>query len=98
MGLIYRNGRPYYYKSVRKQGRVTSEYQGSGGTALLLSACDVVETDKGEAERREHEAIDDLEEALDELNERGVNAVHDALRSAGYHQHHRGEWRLRREH
>ena len=30
MGLVYRNGRPYLYRSVRRGGRVTSEYLASG--------------------------------------------------------------------
>ena len=28
MGLVYRNGRPYLYRSKRRGGRVTSEYVG----------------------------------------------------------------------
>src|SRR5262249_1606950 len=38
MALVYRNGRPYLYRSVRRDGRVTSEYRGSGEVAELMSA------------------------------------------------------------
>ena len=40
--------------------------------------------------------LDDLERALDELAERARDLAREALTAAGYHQHHRGEWRKRR--
>ena len=49
MGLVYRNGRPYLYRSVRRGGRVTSEYLGRGIDALLIAAL--------EADDRDCEAI-----------------------------------------
>ncbi len=38
MALVYRNGRPYLYRSVRRGGRVTSEYLGRGIDAQLIAA------------------------------------------------------------
>ncbi len=38
MGLVYRNGRPYLYRSVRRDGRVTSEYVAGGEDAFLIGA------------------------------------------------------------
>ena len=46
--------------------------------------------------RSERKQLDDLERALDELAERARDLARDALSAAGYHQHHRGEWRMRR--
>ena len=38
MALVHRNGRPYLYRSVRRGGRVTSEYMGGGIDAQLIAA------------------------------------------------------------
>lgn len=96
MALVYRNGRPYLYKSVRKDGRVTSEYVGSGQTALLIGRLDAIERDDREEERRQAKAdrqdADDLERALDDLAGRARDAARAALIAAGYHQH-KGQWR-----
>ena len=98
--MIYRNGRPYLYRSVRKGGRVTSEYRGSGETARLIGAWDAMDAidrdDERSRVREERNAHDELERALDELAERGRFLAHEALTAAGFHQHHRGEWRQRR--
>ena len=50
----------------------------------------------GEQARSERKELDDLERALDELAERARDLAREALTAAGYHQHHRGEWRKRR--
>ena len=100
MGLVFRNGRPYFYESEREGGRVTSKYRASGQDALLIAA---LVTDDREwkqfdraRERSERRELDDLEQALDEMAERARDLARDALSAAGYHQHHRGEWRKRR--
>lgn len=97
MGLVYRNGRPYLYKSVRRGGRVTSEYVGSGEDALLINALETIDRDEKDYERHEQRAerkrLDDLERALDEMAVRARDLACEALSAAGYHQHHRGEWR-----
>ena len=86
---------------MRRGGRVTSEYVASGMDALLIAA---LEADRpGRADdatwsriRSERKELDDLERALDELAEQARDLARDALSAAGYHQHHRGEWRKRR--
>jgi hypothetical protein len=100
MGLVYRDGRPYLYRSVRRAGRVTSEYVASGIDAQPIAALEADDRDnrrcdleKVRAERRE---LDALERALDEIAERARDRARDALTAAGYHQHHRCEWRKRR--
>ena len=92
MALVYRNGRPYLYKSIRRGGRVTSEYRGSGETALIIGMFDVVDTDK----REEQKDIAEVERALDDLTNRSRSLAREALTVLGYHQHNRGEWRKRR--
>jgi hypothetical protein len=100
MGLIYRDGRPYLYRSVRRGGRVTSKYLAGGIDAQLIATLEDIERDdrRGDRERAraERREVDDLERALDEMAERARALAHDALTAAGYHQHDRGEWRKRR--
>jgi hypothetical protein len=100
VALIYRGGRPYLYKTIRKGGRVTSEYRASGAAAVLIDRMEAIERDEDDyrrwsdgEERRRH---DDLERELDELVDRARRLAHESLEAAGYHRHHRGEWRLRR--
>lgn len=100
MGLVYRNGRPYLYRSVRRGGRVTSQYLGRGEDALLIAALEADGRDwkrfDREQARNERKEFDDLEQALDERAERARDLAREALSAAGYHLHHRGEWRKRR--
>jgi hypothetical protein len=100
MAVVYRNGRPYLYKSIRCGGRVTSQYLGRGEDALLIDAIETSDRDQRDyerhQEREERKESNDLERVLDELAERTRTLAGQALISAGYHQHHRGEWRKRR--
>jgi hypothetical protein len=100
MALVYRNGRPYLYRSVRRGGRVTSEYEAGGIDAQLIAALETDERDlkrfEQEHARSERKQLDDLERALDELAEHARNLARDALTAAGYHHHNRGEWRKNR--
>jgi hypothetical protein len=100
MGLVYRNGRHYLYRSVRRNGRVTSEYLAGGEDAFLIHALEKDDRERQSFDRQEarseRKQLDDLERALDDLAEQARNLACDALSSAGFHQHHRGEWRKRR--
>jgi len=100
MALVYRNGRPRYQRSVRRGGRVTTEYRGSGEFAVFFGLLDAEDRQEQqaarEAERAELRRLDDLEHALDEIAGRGRDLAHEALTAAGFHLHHRGEWRKRR--
>jgi hypothetical protein len=68
--------------------------------ALLISAMDgITQEEKDEALqelRTERKELDDLERALDDMAVRARDLARDALTAAGYHQHHRGDWRKRR--
>jgi hypothetical protein len=100
MALVYRNGGPYLYQSIRRNGRVTSQYLAGGEDAFLIDALERIERDERDSDlrhkRSERKQIDDLEQALDELAEQARDLARDALSAAGYHLHHRGEWRKRR--
>lgn len=100
MALVYRNGRPYLYRSKRRGGKVTSEYVASGESALLIARMEQIERDELDYRRwalqedRRKDAHHDAQ--LDELVAQARALARDALERAGYHQHHRGEWRRRR--
>src|SRR3954451_20335722 len=100
MTLVYRNGRPRLQRSVRRGGRVTTEYRGSGEVALLIAQLETIERDErdmqrfeGEAERK---ALEGVEEPLNEYFDRVEDLVRSALYAAGYHRPKR-EWRRCRE-
>jgi len=97
MGLVYRNGRPYLYRSIRRNGRVTSEYVAGGEDAFLIHVLESDDRDRQRFDRQEarseRKELDDLERALDDLAEQSRDLARDALSAAGYRQHHRGEWR-----
>jgi hypothetical protein len=94
------NGRRYLYRSVRAGGRVRSEYIGKGEVAELIARKEAVERDRREWERykdrEEREEVDRVERAMDDLVADARRAAADALSAAGYHRHHRCEWRKRR--
>jgi hypothetical protein len=97
-----RNGRGRYCtRSVRCGGRVIREYVGAGEAAELIAAID---------EERAALRRDDLRATPEEFatmqaveaGDMGVCSVADllarlALVATGHHQHHRGEWRRKRE-
>ncbi len=96
-----RGGRGYYYRNERVGSKVVSHYVGRGNFAEAVSAL----IDEGQmcraAERerihREREAFDAADALLEDLSEIAHLLLRAELLAAGYHQHHRGEWRRRRE-
>jgi hypothetical protein len=100
MALVHRNGKAYLYRSVRRGGRVTSEYVAGGESAVLIAALETIDRDKRDYERwherEERRKIADLERSLDELAADARGLARAALETAGYHQHARGQWRKRR--
>jgi len=99
MGLERRNGRLYYYRKVRVDGRVCSEYGGSGFLALLCAEQDEAERQDRAAERAAQQATRQAEARIDKQLagvESALTAVtHTALCAAGFHNH-KGQWRKRR--
>jgi hypothetical protein len=95
-----RGGRRYYYRSVRRGGRVMKEYVGSGGLAEATARLDEQDRKRQEVEaqarQEEVRRMESLEAPIRELCEATETLVRAALIAAGYRQHNRGEWRLRR--
>ena len=119
MGYIRRNGRAYYIRSIRRGGKVTSEYVGTGKLADAVALLDrdfralirlrriEIDSDRAErieADRAERARLRALRERLhgaDRIvarhSRRVDGAVASALDALGYHRHHRGDWRKRRD-
>ena len=96
-----RNGRGRYYtRSRRERGQVVREYVGCGIPAEQAARADALGRELARHERaawraiqHDHDATAALVAEADALAEDLARA---ALLSAGYHRHHRGEWRKRR--
>jgi hypothetical protein len=96
----HREGRRYYTRSRRVNGRVVREYVGGGDIGELAAAADALrrarrraQKDQLRAERARWRAADQL---LLELSESVGLLARAALLAAGYHQHARGAWRRKR--
>ena len=90
----------YYVRKRRVNGRVVSEYVGTGLLGALSADMDAEERAERKAEREallaEQERWDDVDAAVAQVCEATDLIARTALVLAGYHQHHRGEWRKRR--
>ena len=97
---IRQRGGRYYTRSIRQGGRVRREYIGTGETAELIAAIDnrdrQARLTARAAERAERERIRQADMALADLDALTETLARLALVAAGYHRHHRGDWRRRR--
>jgi len=95
-----RNGRCYYYRSKRVEGRVVKEYLGCAAwveSAVWLDGRDR-ETEQNERRERnaERDRVSTLDAAVAAFNEDTEAALVAVLTAAGYHRHDRGAWRKQR--
>jgi hypothetical protein len=95
-----RHGDRYYYRARWVNGRVVKEYLGAGPIGELAAQADELDRAERRAEREEEDAaLEPLDAASALLGELGAGlaaAVAATMTAAGYHRHHRGEWRRRR--
>src|SRR3954469_14032080 len=104
MALIHRRGCTFFIRSVRRDGRVTSEYVGSGPLAEYAFATSLDLRERREADREARRAANaDLMSRIDAAQApmRAYCALADALvraamEGAGYHRPKRGVWRKHR--
>lgn len=100
MGWKTINGNRYFYKSERSGGRVTTTYFGSGKSGALMA--EILRIDNEDrllesTEKKEYrDEWNEVEYALDDLVAVARRTASDVLTAAGYHRHHRGEWRRKR--
>ena len=97
MGWEYRaRGGPYYIRSIRSNGRTIREYLGRGPGAEQAAREDAEARTIRDQERAAWQHLEGLDAQVTTLD-RMVNVLMEStLLTAGYHQHHRGEWRKRR--
>ena len=104
MGVVYRNGRPYAYRSKRVGGRVVCEYMGSGKLAALRAERDqffhditaTLSTLENGHWRDVEDEANEVDQELARLTSQALGAATVLLERSGYHRHHRGQWRKRR--
>ena len=95
MATVFRNGRAYRYKSVRRDGRVTSEYRGSGPFATLAALLDEEDQRERDQERAAIKAEAAIERSIIDYVGEVEELARAALIASGCHQHKR-QWRRRR--
>ena len=100
VGLVYRNGRPYLYESERVNGRVVTRYGGSGQMAVLGAQLNECRRDMRRANVFDRRLNADIRAAklagYRAMFARAESLTAHILTAAGWHRHHRGEWRRTR--
>jgi hypothetical protein len=93
-------GRLYYFRYQKVNGRVTRQYIGTGAVAELAAAADALrQADRRAAMEARRAEVASWQAALAPLLELGHVAdllARAALLGAGYRQHARSSWRMRR--
>lgn len=90
-----RNGRRYYYRVRKRDGKLIKEYCGGGLVGILAAEGDARKRAMRQTERQVCEEYSTTKAVLVKLNQHSADLVKAALLAAGYHQHRR-EWRRRR--
>ena len=95
-----KRGGLYYTRSRKVGGRVVREYVGTGPLAECAAKLDALDRGRREEEtkawRQERESLGTLDRAAEELHEAAEVLARATLLAAGYHQHHRSDWRKKR--
>ncbi|RDC64617.1 hypothetical protein [Adhaeribacter pallidiroseus] len=100
MGVEYRNGKPYLYKKVRKNGKVISEYVCGG--ALIWALVDLQEYDQlknneiKEATRKEKDLQLQADREIYMLEKSLKEIMNQVAVANGYHKLN-GQWRRKRQ-
>lgn len=99
MGWETRGNGSYYYRKVRKGGRVVSEYIGAGDVAELLAKSDELDRQRRQLEAAEWRSIVEAdrrqERTLAEIDTLVRATVAGVMIANGYHTHRR-QWRKTR--
>lgn len=101
MGWETRRGRRYYYRARKVGGRVIKLYVGAGPQAELAALRDgLAQEDRritSAARREARVALAAVDNPLEAFAGSVETLTRSSLLLAGYHQHHRGEWRRRQD-
>jgi hypothetical protein len=96
-----RNGRRYYYRNKKINGRVLTEYIGAGRSAEIAAELDQTQRLVREAQASALRALKAKEDAIDrqitDLSQQASAVIAAELISRGYRLHKRSEWRKQRD-
>ena len=99
MAWEQRGTQTYYYRSIRRNGRVTKDYLGTGPLAELSAAEDAERRaqryTEAETWRQAQAALDALDRQIDAWWDMSTMLLKAILYTEGYYQHDRGAWRKR---
>src|SRR5688500_8892263 len=100
---VGRRSKRYFYRSRRVGGRPVKEYVGPDGPLAEAAAAEDEQRRRqrgaeGRERRAEADQVAAAEGPLGELSDELDLLARAVLVAAGFHQHDRGEWRLRRAH
>ncbi len=95
-----KRGGLYYTRSRKVRGRVVREYVGGGLLGQFAAASDAERRAevkaRAEAWHAERAHLESADISMDMFFEASEAAARGSLLLAGYHRHHRGEWRKHR--
>lgn len=99
MGWEKRGSGQYYYRKKRVNGRVVSEYVGSGILAEATLMLDQIEKEKTDLEKIEQQIEKEKVIAMDQAIDQNLESIGELIKSTliayGYHKV-KGEWRKKR--
>ena len=99
MGWEKRGSGQYYYRKKRVNGRVVSEYAGSGILAEATQMLDRVEKGKTDLKKSEQQFEKEQAAAIDQAVDQSLVSIGELIESTlvacGYHKV-KGEWRKKR--
>lgn len=100
MALETRDGRKYYYRSRRIEGRVVKEYVASGQAAENAAKRDKEAREQRRIQRKETEQLEaelaKVTQVVEAISERSEVLLAASLLTAGFHQY-KSEWRRSRD-
>ena len=97
MAWEQRGTHEYYYRTRKQQGRIIRQYYGRGILAEIAAREDAERQKIREQERTEQKAWEAVDAQVDSLDTLITLLSHSTLVNAGFYQHHRSEWRRRKE-
>ena len=97
MSWEHRGPYQYYIRRQTVQGRRVRTSLGRGAVALAAAEADAQRRQAQETARATRLHLATLDRHLDEVIRRIAQLMQATLLVAGYHQHHRSEWRQRNE-
>ena len=98
MGWERRGPYQYYIRKETQHGRTVRKSFGRGPAAIAAAAADAARRQEQERAYAARHHLTTLDQQSDQVSHLVVQLMQATLLVAGYHQHHRSEWRHRHAH